>query len=129
MDWTIKSSPPCDVIAVRANWTDACEQMHKHGRARAREVQRVARVHRNPFEPIMAVLEAESPVGAYRKITEEIIRLMPDEKRYPCAAAESVRAFLMLRLGLHLGLRQKNYVSFSSARAIVYQARSAIWLS
>lgn len=97
-----------DVIAVRTNWADACEQMHKHGRARAREVQRVARVHRDPFEPIMVVLEADSPVGAYRKITEEIIRLMPDEKRYPRAAAESVRAFLMLRLGLHLGLRQKN---------------------
>jgi hypothetical protein len=97
-----------DITAVRANWADACEQMHKHGRARAREVQRVARIHRDPFEPIMVVLEADSPVGAYRKITEEIIHLMPDEKRYPRAAAESVRAFLMLRLGLHLGLRQKN---------------------
>lgn len=28
--------------------------------------------------------------------------------RYPRAAAESVRSFLMLRFGLHLGLRQKN---------------------
>lgn len=68
----------------------------------------MARIHRDPFEPIMVVLEADSPVGEYRKITEEIIRLMPDEKRYPRAAAETVRAFLMLRLGLHLGLRQKN---------------------
>jgi len=33
---------------------------------------------------------------------------MPDEYRYPRAAAEAVRSFLMLRLGLHLGLRQKN---------------------
>jgi hypothetical protein len=33
---------------------------------------------------------------------------MPDNDRYPRAAAESVRSFLMLRLGLHLGLRQKN---------------------
>ncbi|MBB3810583.1 hypothetical protein FHS81_002685 [Pseudochelatococcus contaminans] len=97
-----------DIATVRANWPDACEQMHKHGRSRAREVQRVARIHRDPFEPIMVVLEADSPVGEYRKITEEIIRLMPDEKRYSRAAAETVRAFLMLRLGLHLGLRQKN---------------------
>ncbi|WP_265519893.1 hypothetical protein [Nitratireductor luteus] len=36
-----------------------------------KEIQRVARVHRDPFEPIMPVLEAESPVGEYRKITEE----------------------------------------------------------
>ncbi|WP_090709349.1 MULTISPECIES: hypothetical protein [unclassified Beijerinckia] len=97
-----------DIAAARADWTGTCEQMHKHGLARAREVQRVARVHRDPFEPIMVVLEAESPVAEYKKITEEIIRLKPDEQRYPRAAAEAVRAFLMLRLGLHLGLRQKN---------------------
>ena len=97
-----------DVAAARADWDAACEQMHRHGLARAREVQRVARIHRDPFEPIIAVLEADSPVAEYRKITEEILRLMPDEKRYPRAAAEAVRAFLMLRLGLHLGLRQKN---------------------
>ncbi len=33
---------------------------------------------------------------------------MPCERRYPRQAAEAARAFLMLRLGLHLGLRQKN---------------------
>ncbi|WP_105438972.1 hypothetical protein [Neorhizobium sp. T25_13] len=55
-----------------------------------------------------AAKQRYSPVGEYRKITEEIIRLMPDEERYPRPAAEAVRSFLMLRLGLHLGLRQKN---------------------
>jgi hypothetical protein len=54
------------------------------------------------------VLESDSPVGAYREITEEILRLMPDARRYPRPAAEAVRSLLMLRLGLHLGLRQKN---------------------
>ncbi|MBB4189313.1 hypothetical protein GGE07_005995 [Sinorhizobium terangae] len=66
------------------------------------------RVHRDPFEPIMCVLEADSPLAEYRKITDEILKRMPDEDRYPRAAAEAVRSFLMLRLGLHLGLRQKN---------------------
>jgi hypothetical protein len=66
------------------------------------------RVHRDPFEPIMCVLEAPSPLAEYRKITEEILLRMPDKDRYPRAAAESVRSFLLLRLGLHLGLRQKN---------------------
>ncbi|MBP2238687.1 hypothetical protein J2Z31_005228 [Sinorhizobium kostiense] len=69
---------------------------------------RLMRVHRDPFEPIMCVLEADSPLAEYRKITDEILKRMPDEDRYPRAAAESVRSFLMLRLGLHLGLRQKN---------------------
>lgn len=97
-----------DIDAVRADWGSACEALYKHGLARAKEVQRVARVHRDPFEPIMPVLEADSPVGAYRRITEEILRLMPNARRHPRPAAEAVRAFLMLRLGLHLGLRQKN---------------------
>jgi integrase len=56
----------------------------------------------------MCVLEADSPLAEYRKITDEIVRRMPDEARYPRPAAEAVRSFLLLRLGLHLGLRQKN---------------------
>ena len=54
------------------------------------------------------MLDTESPVGAYRRITAEILSRMPDTARFPVAAAEASRGFLMLRLGLHLGLRQKN---------------------
>jgi hypothetical protein len=97
-----------DIAAAAGDWHAACDTFHKYASARAKEIQRVARVHRDPFEPILVVLEAESPVAEYRKITDEIIRLLPDERLYPMAAAESVRSFLLLRLGLHLGLRQKN---------------------
>lgn len=97
-----------DVDLVCQDWDAACDAFHKHATNRVKEIARVARVHRDPFEPILTVLEAESPVGEYRKITEEILRLMPDERRYPRAAAEAIRGFLLLRLGLHLGLRQKN---------------------
>lgn len=97
-----------DIASVRADWDGACDAFHKHAQARVREINRVVRVHRDPFEPILAVLEAESPVSEYLKIPAEILRLMPDAKLYPVAAAEAVRSFLMIRLGLHLGLRQKN---------------------
>lgn len=97
-----------DVDQAQLDWSATCDLAYTHTLARAKEIGRVARVHRDPFEPILPVLEAPSPVGEYRKITEEIVRLMPDQRRYPRAAAETVRAFLMLRLGLHLGLRQKN---------------------
>jgi hypothetical protein len=66
------------------------------------------RGHRDPLEPIMCILEAVSPLAEYRKITDEILNRMPDEDRYPRPAAEAVRSFLLLRLDLHLGLRQKN---------------------
>ncbi len=97
-----------DIDEARADWAAACDRMYRHARRRIKEIDRVARIHRDPFEPILPVLEAPSPVGEYRKITEEILRRMPDERRYPRAAAEAVRAFLLLRIGLHTGLRQKN---------------------
>jgi integrase len=97
-----------DVAAARMDWAATCDRFCAYALPRAKEVARVVRVHRDPFEPILPILEADSPLGEYRKITEEILRRMPDARRYPRAAAEVVRAFLMLRLGLHLGLRQRN---------------------
>lgn len=55
----------------------------------------MARIHRDPFELLLPILEAASPAGEYRKITDEIPRRMPDARRYPRAAAESVRSLLM----------------------------------
>lgn len=97
-----------EIAAAERDWYAACDTCFKHASHRSKEIQRVMRVHRDPFEPIMCVLEADSPLAEYRKITDEILKRMPDEDRYPRAAAEAVRSFLMLRLGLHLGLRQKN---------------------
>lgn len=99
---------PEQVALAKSDWHACCDAFYTHARNRIKEIQRVMRVHRDPFEPIMCVLEAASPLGEYRKITEEILLRMPDERRYARAAAESIRSFLLLRLGLHLGLRQKN---------------------
>ncbi|WP_132960925.1 hypothetical protein [Rhizobium sp. BK251] len=99
---------PEEIAFAARDWHGACDAFHRHAANRSREVQRVMRVHRDPFEPIMVILEADSPLAEYRKITDEILKRMPDEHRYPRPAAEAVRSFLLLRLGLHLGLRQKN---------------------
>lgn len=99
---------PEEIEFAARDWHGACDAFHRHAANRSKEIQRVMRVHRDPFEPIMVVLEADSPLWEYRKITDEILKRMPDENRYPRAAAEAVRSFLLLRLGLHLGLRQKN---------------------
>lgn len=97
-----------EIDGIRADWPAACDRLHAHAAARAKEIERVARVHRDPFEPILPVLEADSPVGEYRKIADEVLRLAPDARRHPRAAAEAARSFLLIRLGLHLGVRQKN---------------------
>ena len=105
-----------DVADAQRDWSSACARLHQHCLQRAKEVQRIARVHRDPFEPILPVLEADSPVGEYRKIADEIIRLMPDKRRYPKAVAESVRSLLMIRLGLHLGLGRRTCASCCCVR-------------
>lgn len=97
-----------EIEDVQRDWDAACDRIYAHGQARAREISRVARVHRDPFEPILPILEADSALSAYRAITEEIGSRIPDARRYPRDAAEAVRSFLMLRIGLHLGVRQKN---------------------
>lgn len=97
-----------EIDEARRDWDAVCDRFAIYALNRKKDVQRVARVHRDPFEPILPILEATSPVGEYRKITEEILERMPNARRHPKSAAEAVRAFLMLRFGLHLGLRQKN---------------------
>lgn len=97
-----------EVGEARQDWGAVCDRFAIYALNRKKDVQRVAKVHRDPFEPILPILEADSPVGEYRKVTEEILERMPNARRHPKSAAEAVRAFLMLRFGLHLGLRQKN---------------------
>ena len=97
-----------DIATARSDWNGACAKLRVHALRRMKEIDRVARVHRDPFEAILPVLEAPSPLAEYRKIADEIVRLMPDGRRYPKCAAEARRALLMVRFGLHLGLRQKN---------------------
>ncbi|WP_037506799.1 hypothetical protein [Rhizorhabdus wittichii] len=97
-----------DINLARADWPEQCERMYRHGLVRAKEVDRVVRIHRDPFEPILPVLEAAKPVAEYLRIADEVLRYLPDAKRHPVPAAESVRSFLMIRLGLHLGIRQRN---------------------
>lgn len=90
-----------EIESAKRDWHASLDAFHIHARNRIKEIQRVMRVHRDPFEPIMCVLESPSPLAEYRKITDEILHRMPDKDRYPRSAAESVRSFLMLRLGLH----------------------------
>lgn len=97
-----------EIDTARSDWHGFCERFSEHALTRQREIDRIARVHRDPFEPILPILEAPSPLGEYRKIAEEILNRMPDEKVFPLPAAEAVRSFLLIRLGLHLGIRQKN---------------------
>jgi hypothetical protein len=95
-------------ISAARDWASACDTCFQHLKVRLAEVKRIARRHRDPFEAIRVVLGQPEPVVVYRRIADEILKYFPDVRRYPVAAAETARSLLMVRLGLHLGLRQRN---------------------
>lgn len=97
-----------DIARLKANWEEGCAGLRQYAVQRQQELRQVTRVHRDPFEPIMVVLNAASPVGEYRKIADEILRQLPSLQHHSRSYAQAVRAFLMIRLGLHLGFRQRN---------------------
>ena len=95
------------ISVVKADWQAACEETFEFSRARLKEISRLARCHRDPFVPIAPVLQAKSPLHEYRKITNEILK-----RSVECSSltdrAKTIRSYLMIRLGAHLGLRQRN---------------------
>jgi hypothetical protein len=99
---------PREIIDAQENWDAACDSAYRYACGRIHELTRVQRIHRDPFEPIMPVLGSATPLSEYKKIADEIIRLMPKEKTAPVNTALAVRSYLMVRLGMHTGLRQRN---------------------
>lgn len=97
-----------DISIVQRNWSQACAVLHQHMKMRSKDLGHIIRQHRDTFAPIMVILNSNSPLGEYRKIADEVMRRMPDQNAQPKAAAEAMRAYLLLRFGMHLGLRQKN---------------------
>ncbi len=118
---------PEEIEFAARDWHGACDAFHRHAANRSKEIQRVMRVHRDPFEPIMVVLEADSPLSEYRKITDEILKRMPDDNRYPRAAAEAVRSSFCCASACILGFGKRTFASFACALAGISRLRSDGW--
>lgn len=96
------------IAAIRNDWASACDAMYQCARQRRRDLIPLIRIHRDSFEPIRPVLVSDNPLAEYRRIIAEIRARTPCSLAEPRAAAEAVRSLMMVRFGLHLGLRQKN---------------------
>jgi hypothetical protein len=97
-----------DVQQARENWSLVCESCFHHISGRLAELNGVTRTHRDQTIAIMPVLSAQSPLAEYRKITDEILKQMPNERQEPLEYSLAVRAYLVFRVAVHLGIRQRN---------------------
>jgi hypothetical protein len=80
-----------DIARVRSNWDKACDEVFEYAIDRVHEIAPLQRIHRDPFTPIMPVLTANSPLREYKKIGDELLRHMPNERKHPMHAATAVR--------------------------------------
>ena len=97
-----------DIISAQSNWDDACEYCITGLNDLISELRQVERRHRDPCEPVLAVLGTERPLSEYKKIPLEILKHMPAESAAPLSAAICMRSYLIIRLAMHLGFRQRN---------------------
>ena len=99
-----------DIQLAKRDWNGACDTVIAYARNRTfRELRRITQRHRDPFLAADASLaRSGSPLAEYRKITTEILQSLPGQKKFPLRRAEAMRSYLMFRLGMHLGLRQRN---------------------
>jgi hypothetical protein len=97
-----------DIDQAKSDWGRACDEAYAYACIKTAELTPLVRISRDPVVPILPVLEAASPLRAYKKIGIELLRLMPDEHKKPIKAAVAVRDYLMFRLALHLGIRSRN---------------------
>jgi hypothetical protein len=97
-----------DIHRARKDWKAQCVAAREYAKARLRDIRHAQRFHRDTFEPILPLLDADSPLAGYRKISQELMKWLPSRDDDPVHYAEAIRAYLMFRLGMHLGLRNRN---------------------
>jgi len=97
-----------DIVSARNNWDDTCENCIAVLKDLLSELRHVERRHRDPCEPVLAVLGTDRPLSEYKKIPLEILKYMPSRSAAPLPTAICVRSYLIIRLAMHLGFRQRN---------------------
>lgn len=101
--------PQSTIDHMKTNWEQACAAAHSFLRQRERQVNEPVEVHKDPFEPILSVLESPNPLAVYAKFPAQILKYRPDRKSAPQAWASHTRGFIFVALGLQIPLRSANF--------------------
>lgn len=97
-----------DINLARENWGAACDAGFDYVMDRLPEMLRARRRHRDPFEPIVPILNADEPLKEYKKIADEVRKDIPRKLSNDVQAAIAMRSYILIRLLMHLGIRQRN---------------------
>lgn len=97
-----------DIARASKNWNDHCDKSLTYLIDRGVDLRRSSRIHRDPFEPVLPVLESDAPLIQYKKIADEIIRHSPNDELDPFNAAICARSYLLVRFAMQLCVRQRN---------------------
>jgi transcriptional regulator with XRE-family HTH domain len=98
---------------ARTDWNGLCDEAVAEYIHLAASIEEVAEEQRDPFEPILLVLDLDhpqyhDPISALRHFSQNIINDLPDPSGAPIKAANQVRNYLIVRVLSITGLRSRN---------------------
>lgn len=99
-----------DDFIERANreWDAVCDEAYACYMNLGERIADAAEQVRDPFEPILPILESVKPISALRLFCQNIIDDMPDPSTAPDQAARAMRNYSIARILSATGLRSKN---------------------
>lgn len=103
------------ITDIRADWEKACDKAYDAYLKRRRRIQGLAKgrtpvrtgKHRDPFMPILPVLNDPAPLVRYRQILDEMLRYRPSTTDTPIRHAHFLRERLLFDIATQTHLRQR----------------------
>ena len=103
------------ITDIRADWEKACDKAYDAYLKRRRAIQSLAKgrnsartgKHRDPFLPILPVLNDPEPLVRYRQILGEMLRYRPSTTDTPIRHAHFLRERLLFDIATQTHLRQR----------------------
>jgi hypothetical protein len=101
------------IANAQNNWDKVCDTAYDYYKKFSEDIETWAEEIRDPFEPILPILESENPIAALKTFAQNIFDDMPDAATAPLQAARVMRDYLITRLLSATGLRSKNVIDLT----------------
>ena len=96
------------IIRAKGDWDAVCDEAYASYMELAEAVEESAEKLRDPFEPILPIINAENPFSALRVFAQNIYDDRPDQYTAPVKMATHMRNYIIVRLCSATALRSKN---------------------